>query len=329
MKRSVFVSTMPFGEYDHAPVDWLAQTGWEVRVNDSGRKLTPKEVAELARDCDGIIAGTEDLGPLLDINHTLKIIARVGVGLDSVPLLRCRERNIAVTYTPNAVTPAVAEFAVGVMLAVCRDIAGVDRKLRNGKWHRAQGRRLGQSKIGIVGFGRIGSYVGRLIGGFDPLQILVSDVADKGTEIETLAKRGVCIEKSSFDRIFEECDIVTLHVPIDRHTRGFIGEKQLKRMRKGSYLVNTSRGGLVDEKALYTALKEGHLAGAAIDAFEEEPYTGPLRELENALVTAHLGSCSVDCRANMEREATEDLIRYFSGTSLKSPVPPEEYDNQA
>lgn len=328
VRKSVFVSTTPFGIHDRTPIDCLVESGCHFQVNDLGRKLTPDEVAELAKDCDGIIAGTEDLGPLLDRNQKLKIIARVGIGLDSVPLRRCRDRGIAVSYTPDAVTPAVGEFTVGAIINVCRDIAGVDRKLRRGTWHRMQGRRLGGSCIGIVGFGRIGSYVGRLIGAFNPGNILVCDIADKTREINALVSRGVRIEAANFDRILDECDIITLHVPIDRMSRGLIGEAQLRRMRKGGYLINASRGGLVDEQALYRVLKEGHLAGAAIDVFEHEPYTGPLLELENVLVTPHLGSCSVDCRAKMECEATDDLIRFFADKPLRSPVPPEEYENQ-
>ena len=325
---SVFVSTIPFGEHDRSPLNWLKDTGWSFQVNDTGRKLTSEEVAERAGHCDGIVAGTEDLRPLIDRNLKLKVIARVGVGLDSVPLRRCRDRGIAVSYTPDAVTPAVAEFTIGVMVAACRSIAGVDRKLRSGKWHREQGKRIGNSRIGIIGFGRIGSYVGRLVAAFNPAAILVCDIADKSKEIADLSSRGAPVEAANLDRVLEECDIVTLHVPIDRFSRGFISEGRLRQMGKGSYLINASRGGLVDEAALYRALKDGHLAGAAIDVFEHEPYRGPLLELENILVTPHLGSCSVDCRANMEREATEDLIRFLTGKPLQSPVPLEEYENQ-
>ncbi len=325
---SVFVSTTPFGEHDRSPVDWLAETGWDVAINDTGRKLTPEEVAERAKHCDGIVAGTEDLSPLLDRNEGLQIIARVGIGLDSVPLRRCRERNIAVTYTPDAVTPAVGEFTVGAMLAVCRDMPGVDRKIRRGQWHRYQGLRLGTSKIGIIGFGRIGSYVGRLLVSFNPAAIMIWDVLGKHEEIAELAARGARAEAATMDRILAECDYVTLHVPLCRTTRGMIGEPELARMRKGTFLINASRGGVVDEDALYKALKANHIAGAAVDVFEREPYAGPLRELDNVLLTAHLGSCSIDCRAKMEREATAEVLRFFKGEPLKSPVPNDEYDNQ-
>jgi D-3-phosphoglycerate dehydrogenase len=326
---SIFVSTTPFGEHDRAPIEWLAAAGWNVRVNDTGRKLTPAEVAGQGRDCDGIIAGTEDLNPLLDANDRLRIISRVGVGLDSVPLKRCKQRNIAVAYTPDAVTPAVAEFTVGAMISACRHISGVDRQLRRGQWHRAQGLRIGEAKIGIIGFGRIGSSVGRLLAGFNPIEILVCDIIDRRVEIAELSARGVRARASSIEEILDACDVVSLHVPLTHSTRGMIGAKELLRMPNGAFLVNTSRGCIVDEGALFDAVQTGHLAGAAMDVFEKEPYTGPLRQLDNVLLTAHIASCSVDCRAKMECDATAEVIRFFNSEPLKCPVPDDEYKNHA
>jgi len=325
---SIFVSTTPFGAHDPEPVAWLASTGWNVRVNNTGRKLSPSEVADMARDCDGIIAGTEDLNPLLDANHRLKVISRVGVGLDSVPLQRCRARNIAVSYTPSAVTAAVAEFTIGMMLSICRQIASVDRGLRAGRWRRAQGSRIGASRVGIVGFGRIGSAVGRLLVGFDPAEVLVRDILDKRAEIAELAACGLRLREAGFEEIMTECDIVTLHVPLKPSTRGMIGPRELRLMRRDAFLINAARGGIIDETALLDVLRVGHLGGAALDVFEGEPYVGPLRELDNVLLTAHMGSCSLDCRAQMERDATADMIRYFEKRPLENPVPDDEYDNQ-
>ncbi|MEI9991485.1 MAG: phosphoglycerate dehydrogenase [Rhizomicrobium sp.] len=325
---SVFVSTTPFAEHDRTPTQWMNAAGWRVCVNDTRRKLTSQEVAERARDCEAIIAGTEDLNALLDANRRLKIIARVGVGLDSVPLERCRERNIAVAYTPDAVTPAVAEFAVGAMIAACRDIPGADRNMRGGGWRRTQGIRIGESRIGIVGFGRIGSTVGRLLAGFAPAALLVHDVLDKRADIAALPA-GAAARQASLNEILETCDIVSLHVPLRQSTRGLIGARELRRMRGGSYLINTARGGIVDEDALYDALRSGHLGGAAVDVFGREPYTGPLRELDRVVLTAHMGSCSIDCRSRMERDATAEIVRFFSGDALAYPVPDDEYANQA
>lgn len=325
---SVFVSTTPFGAYDRAPVDWLAATGWNVRINDTGRKLTPGEVADMARDCDGIVAGTEDLNPLLDTNPHLKVISRVGVGLDSVPLQRCRDRAIAVAYTPDAVTPAVAEFAIGAMLTACRAIALSDRQVRRGKWIRHQGIRIGTSCVGIVGFGRIGSAVGRLLTNFRPVELLVCDILDKRREIDKLVATGVHARTADLGEFLETSDIVSLHVPLRPSNRNLIGTPEFDRMKPGAYLVNAARGGIVSEHALVAALTRGRLAGAAVDVYETEPYSGPLAELKNVVLTAHMGSCSVDCRAKMERDATADLIRFFRHGILSNPVPDDEYDNQ-
>jgi D-3-phosphoglycerate dehydrogenase len=326
--NSVFISTTPFGEHDREPLAALKRTGWKVRTNNFGRKMTAFEVAEEAADCDGIIAGTEDLGPLIDRNKNIRIIARVGVGLDSVPLKECLRRGIAVSYTPNAVTPAVAEFTIGAMLTSCRHIARTDRALRNKQWQRHFGIRIGSSCIGIVGFGRIGSRVARTLTAFRPKDILVHDILDKSMEISELRSSGVSVRTATLEEILEKSDIISLHVPMTARTRDMFDSKNIAKMKKGSYLINTARGGIVNESALYEALQIGDLAGAAIDVFECEPYTGMLRQLENALVTAHIASCSIDCRAQMECEAAEDLIRYLSGSPLQSPVPLYEYENQ-
>lgn len=328
MTPKLFVSTSPFGAIDLTPRQELEHTGWDVRYNNCNRKLTPQEVAELAADCDGLIAGTEDLMPLIEANPGLKLIARVGIGLDSVPLNLCRRRGIAVSYTPDAVTLAVVELTVGLMLDASRFVSQVDRAIRAGRWIRPQGRRIGESTVGLVGFGRIGSRVARALAGLGPRCILVADILDKRREVNGMATTtGIAIEQAPFDRLLAESNIVSLHVPLTRLTRGMVGAEALRRMPAGAVLINTSRGGVVDEAALLTAMRGGQLAAAAIDVFEREPYTGPLRELDNVILTAHLGSCSVDCRARMETEAARDAIRFFRGDPLVSPVPDEEYEN--
>lgn len=322
------MSTSPFGEWDPRPIDLLRSTGWIVCTNTSGKKLGPHDVAELARDCAGIVAGTEDLGPLLHANPELRMIARVGIGLDSVPLQECRRRGIAVTYTPDAVTMAVAEFTIGLMIGATRSILRSDTEIRAKKWYRYQGLRLGEAVIGLVGFGRVGSNVARLLFPFAPEQVLVYDKKDKTTEIESLRRLGLNIRQAELFDVISQSDILSLHVPLSRGTRGFIGANELQKMKRSARLINTARGGIVDEFALFNALRDEVIAGAAIDVFADEPYSGPLTALNNVVLTAHLGSCAIDCRARMEIEATEDLIRFFSGDSLRNPVPDEEYENQ-
>lgn len=288
--------------------------------NPYSRKLTPAEVVELALDCDGIVAGTEELLPLVQESRKLKIIARVGVGLDSVPLDLCKSKGIKVSYTPDAVTPAVAELTIGLMLDIFRKITKADKELRQKGWSRPYGRRIGTSVIGIIGFGRIGFAVAKILSSFRPTMILVHDLIDISDKISLIRNQEISILQVSKQDLLKQADVITLHVPKNSSSIGLISQFELSLMKESAYLINTSRGGIVDEVALFNALREKRISGAAIDVFEEEPYTGPLLDIENTVLTQHMGSCSDDCRADMEREACEDIVRFFARESLRSEV---------
>lgn len=321
----IFISTSPFGEVDRKPLSLLEETGWEFKVNPFQRKLSAEEVADMAEECNGLIAGTEDLNIVLEKAKKLQIISRVGIGLDSVPLDKCKERNIAVTYTPDAVTMAVAELTIGLMISLTRHVAFADRQIRQGEWRRRQGKRLGKSTIGIIGFGRVGTNVARLLLPFQPEGILINDILDKSDKLKSLKESGASICLAEKKEIYKRADIISLHVPLTPHTRDMINKKTLCQMKKDAFLFNLSRGGIVNEAHLFDALLHGTIAGAAVDCFQEEPYKGPLATLDNILLTQHMGSCSHDCRAAMEIEATKDLVRFFKGESLRNPVPDCEY----
>jgi D-3-phosphoglycerate dehydrogenase len=321
----IFISVIPFGEIDSTPIKLLKETGWEYKINPLGRKLSPNEVAKLALDCDGLIAGTEDLRPLIEQTNKLKIISRVGIGLDSVPLAICREKGITVAYTPDAVTMAVAELTVGIMISLTRHTYVSDRNIRRGEWKRRQGKRIGKSTIGIIGLGRIGTNVVKLLAPFRPEEILVNDIKDKSEDIAGFSDCGLNIRHTEKKEIYKNSDIVSLHIPLSSRSRNLINAETLQHFKKEAYLINLARGGIINEADLYKALITGQIAGAAIDCFEEEPYCGPLAELDNVLLTQHMGSCSFDCRARMEIGATQDLIRFFKGEPLKNEVPEEEY----
>ena len=321
----IFVSATPFGDIDSTPIRLLKETGWDYKINPSGRRPTPNEVAELASEYDGLIAGTEDLRLLVERTKKVKIISRVGIGLDSVPLALCREKGITVTYTPDAVTMAVAELTVGIMISLTRHTHISDRNIRQGEWKRRQGKRIGKSTIGIIGLGRIGTNVVKLLAPFGPEEILVNDIKDKTNEIAEFRDCGLNIRHAEKKGIYRNSDIVSLHIPLSSQSRHLINAETLKHFKKETYLINLARGGIVDEVDLYKALITGQIAGAAIDCFEEEPYCGPLGELENVVLTQHMGSCSFDCHARMEIEATQDLIHFFKGEPLANKVPEEEF----
>lgn len=327
--QKIFISTYPFGLYNSEPIDILNQMGWDVQLNPLKRKLKSTEVAELAKNVDAIIAGTEDLTPLIHNNPKLKIISRVGIGLDSVPLQLCRERNITVAYTPDAVTMAVVELTIGLMITLTRKVNLADKELREGGWSRFTGKRLGESKIGIIGLGRVGKNVLRILSGFKPKEILLNDTKDKFKEVaEILQKENISYRFVDKEVIYSESDIVSIHVPLTCSTRNMIGEKELSLFSKDAFLINTARGGIVNEEVLYQFLLEKKISGAAIDVFEEEPYKGKLIGLENILLTQHMGSCSYDCRLLMERGAAEEVLRFFTGKPPLNPVPEEEFLNQ-
>ena len=325
MVHEVYISTTPFGEADAIGESLLQESGFIIKRNRIGRKLTAQEVSDQARNATVIIAGTEDLSKLVETSRSLQMIARVGVGLDGVPLKLCKQKNIAVSWTPDAVTLAVAELTIGLMIAAGRFVSQSDRNIRRNLWERPMGKRLGDSTVGIIGFGRIGQHVARLLLPFSPKQIFINDIEEKSHEIDVLRKEGLTIEAVSLGQIVESVDILSLHVPLWYQTAGMIGIEQLAAMPKGSVLVNTSRGSIVNEADLYQVLSEGWLGCAALDVYENEPYEGVFTELDNVILTPHLGACSVDTRARMEKEALDEALRFLQGEELSQRVPKSEY----
>jgi len=318
------ITTTPFGERNGFPLEMLEANGVDYRLNPLSRKLTEDELVGMVADVGVIIAGTEPItAKVMEKAPKLKHISRVGVGLDNVDLLAAEKRGIKVSYTPDAPAPAVAELTIGLMLSLLRNIHVANSAMHQGKWNRYFGRRIAEVTIGVVGVGRIGARVLRRTQGFGTPRLLVNDV------LPTLElNREFKLEWVSKDIIFKQADLISLHVPLTLKTKSLVGVKELSMMKTDAFLINTSRGGVVDEKALYHALKGNKIAGAAIDVFEKEPYQGPLAELENCLLTSHMGSMSLDCRTRMEIEATEEAIRFLLGKPLLSPVPKEEYELQ-
>ena len=321
MKR-VFVSTVPFGAVDPKPLELLKTAGHELVINPLGRKLTSDDLAAMIAGFDALIAGTEQITEaVLDKAPSLQIISRVGVGLDGLDLPEVRRRGIRLAYTPEAPVKAVAELTIGLMLGLLRHIPVVNQELHLGHWERKFGRRIGEAKVGIVGYGRIGKATHQLLAGFQPKEVMISDL-----ETVTPERLGEYVRQVPFEELLVESDIITLHVPLTAKTSSMLGLSELKAMKEDAIIINTARGGIIDEDALYEALSNNLIAGAAIDVFRNEPYFGKLAELPNCLLTAHMGSMSVDCRSRMEIEATEDVIRYFADEPLHGEVPAYEYE---
>lgn len=332
----IFVSTFPFCRTSRNALDLLESNGYQVVINPLGRKMKPVEVSDMAKDFDALIAGTEDLTPLVTATKTLKLISRVGVGLDSVPLDLCKEKGISVAYTPDAVSPAVSEQAVCLIVDAMRKITYADREIRKGEWSRPYGERIGGATIGILGFGRIGKRVASHLLGYLPKEILVCDLIDQKDSIRLLSDvasnlyqvnrdlgknwGATTIKQVDLDSLLKMSDAITIHVPLTGETKNLINYKKMSLMKSSAVLINTARGGIVNENDLYKILQENVISVAAMDVFEEEPYKGPLCELENLILTQHMGSCSNDCREDMEREASENVVGFFNGGSWERVV---------
>jgi D-3-phosphoglycerate dehydrogenase len=255
----------------------------------------------------------------MDAASNLKMISRVGIGLDSVDLLEAEKHGIVVSYTPDAPAPAVAELTIGLMLTLLRSVQLSNLEMHYGKWHRFFGRRLSEVTIGIIGIGRIGTGVLRHLRGFGLPKILVNDI-----------RHGDVLDVEWVDKetIYLQADIITIHTPLNAQTKNMIRKEQLLSMKEDAIIINTARGGIINEQDLYEVMKAGHLNGAAIDVFDMEPYNGNLREIQRCILTAHMGSMSVDCRTKMEIEATEEVIRFLTSQQLEGMVPEEEYTVQ-
>jgi len=195
--------------------------------------------------------------------------------------------------------------------------------MHQGQWYRYLGRRLEEITVGIIGVGRIGTGVLKRLKAFGTSKILVNDI-EPNIELD----REFKLEWTSKEKIYEEADIISLHLPLTRLTKNMIRKEHLFTMKSDAIIINTSRGGIFNENDLYEVMQSGHLSGAAIDVYEQEPYSGPLKEIERCLLTSHMGSMSVDCRKRMEIESVEETLRFLEGKPLKNEVPFEEYDLQ-
>jgi D-3-phosphoglycerate dehydrogenase / 2-oxoglutarate reductase len=317
----VLITTVPFAKKNKLPLELLQKAGIEYLINPLNKKLTEDELTKMVSGFDVIIAGTENISKkVMENANKLKHISRVGIGLDSVDLLEAKRKGIKVSYTPDAPAPAVAELTIGLMLTLLRSAHVSNLQMHNGNWNRIFGRRLSKVTIGIIGVGRIGSNVIKHLQGFDAPRILANDLMAPKRSF------NFPIEWKTIEEILEEADIVSIHLPLTSLTQGLIKKKELLIMKKDAIIINTSRGGIINEDDLCDVLHSGHLSGAAIDVFEEEPYSGQLAYIDRCLLTAHMGSMSIDCRTRMEIEATEEAIRFLTNEPLKSEVPKEEYD---
>lgn len=319
----VLIGVVGFGQTGDA-LQRLTDRGVVAIPNPTGATLTEDHLLGLVSDVDALIAGTEPVtARVLAAASRLRIVARRGVGLDSVDLVAATARGVVVTVTAGVLTDAVADHALALLLAVARQIARFDRLLKAGGWERSPSLEVSGRTLGIVGFGAIGRAVARRGAGFG-MRLLACDVAPDARAAEALE-----VTLCGLDDLLAASDFVTLHVPLGPGTRGLIGEAALRRMKPTAVLINTSRGAIVEEAALIAALREGRLAGAGLDVFEGEPRPNPaLVQLENVVATPHVASHTAETLARMDRSCVEAVLAVLAGDRPAHVANPEVYDRQ-
>lgn len=315
------VTTHPFGQFSAQQRGILEQWG-PVEYNETGRRLTEADLLPFVGDATAIVAGTEQYSrAVLEQCPNLKVISRVGTGFDNVDLGYCRGRGILVAYTPEAPADSVAEMAVAQMINMIRRIPDSGREIERGKWNRLIGRQLGKMTVGILGVGRIG---GRVAGLLEPFgcRLYGCDI-DDGLWYYGVHRIVDKLARMNQHELFANCDIITVHVPLNERNHYLVGSKEIGAML-GGYLVNNSRGAVVDEAAVVEGLIVGDLNSYAADVFETEPYAGPLVGMPGAYLTAHMGSSTAEARNAMELGAARNCINALTGGSYEE-VP---YDSE-
>ena len=299
----IFLAPTTFSQFSDSPTDLLNKKGYSYNKNNYGRKVSSSEIVELAKESVGIIAGTEPYTKevLQKLPH-LKVISRLGVGMDNIDLETAKAMDIKVYKTQTTPAQAVAELVVGLMIDVGRKISNQFIELKNGTWNKQMGELLHGKTLGIIGLGTIGKTLVKLTKGFD-FNVLAFDIFhDEEFTVENN------VTYCSLNKLLSESDIISTHLNLSENNIGLMGEKQFAIMKPSSIFINTSRGEVVDEKALYHALKSKGIGAAGIDVFQKEPYKGQLKDLKNVVLTPHIGSYAKEIRIQMEIEATKNLI---------------------
>jgi glyoxylate reductase len=313
-------------------IEGLTKQGFEVTVSEFRRPLSPEELIEKAKGVDALISLLTDKidGEVMDaIGPQLKIISNYAVGFDNINIKDASDRGIVVTNTPcEEVDEAVAEHTWALISALTRRIVEADEATRQGAYKGWEpdiflGTSLIGKTLGIVGLGGIGSMVARRASGYK-----MNVIYNKRTR-DTECEEKLGVKYCSLDELLEHSDVVTLHVPLTDETRHLINKDKLQKMKKGSYLINTARGPIVDEHDLVDSLRDGHLMGAALDVFDNEPNIDPeLIGMPNVITTPHIASATHEAREAMASLAVSGIIDTFSSKEPANIVNKDVWENR-
>ena len=282
----------------------------EVVYNTTGHPLSSSELMEMITGCNGYIAGLDDIDRnVIEAAHQLKVISRYGVGVDKVDLDAAKENGIVVTNTPGANSVSVAELTIGLIISLARMIPAASEATKTGEWPRMSGLTLAGKIIGLLGFGSIGKHVARRLQGFDCIVIAYDPSYDSATG------EDLGVQFRLRDEIIREADFLSLHIPLTSDTQGMVNTAFLRKMKPGAFLVNTSRGELIDEEGLLGVLTSGQLRGAALDVFAQQPpgIDNPLLALPQVITTPHMGAHTDGATNAMGWAAMRDCLAVLRG----------------
>ncbi|OUS75520.1 hydroxyacid dehydrogenase [Paenibacillus sp. MY03] len=304
-RKKVLVTPRSFGKNSMMPIEMLREHGFEIIANPYGRILSKAEMLQLIADVDGVIVGVDPLDrDVLASAPKLKAISKYGVGTDNIDLEYARQTGIPVTVTAGANTEAVADYTFALMLATARKVAYIDRQCRSNQWKTVTATDMYGKTLGLIGFGAIGQAVARRAAGFG-MTIIAYDVYRN----EELAQERGFRYCDTIRSLLEEADFISLHMPLNEKTARVINREAFGWMKPNAVIVNTARGGLIDEDALIEALGSGRIWGAGIDVFEQEPPNNPqLLQLDNLIISSHCAASTLNAVDNMGMMASQHII---------------------
>jgi len=312
----ILITPRSFASFSDKPLKMLTERDYKIKRNNTGRPYKKEEMLKLIKDVDGIIIGIDELSAeIIEEANELKVISKYGIGLDNIDINMATNKKIVVTNTPAANIDAVADLTFGLILSLARRIPEADKKTKSGKWGKIIGKSVWEKTIGIIGLGKIGRQVVKRAKGFE-MNILVFDIVKDKKFAQKYGIKYVNLEK-----LLRQSDYITIHIPLNDATRNMISYEELEKMKKDAFLINTSRGGIVDEEALYDALRNNKLRGAALDAYKNEPLQEtPLKELDNVIMTPHIGAYTEEAIENMSIQAAQNLIDVLEGREPQNRV---------
>ena len=295
---------------------FAGKTAEALIFNPKGKPLSEDELIAMLEGCDGCIAGLDPFSKrVIDSTDGLKVISRYGTGIDNVDIAAAKAKGIVVCRTPGVNAQAVAELAMTLLLCLARQVPMLDRKTREGYWVRSVGIELHKKTLGILGLGAVGKRTARIAAGFSMKVLACDPILDR----EYAQANG--INPVDFGTLLRESDFLSLHLPLNAETRYIISAEAMRNMKKGAIIINTARGGLIDEAAACESIKTGHLDGLGLDVYESEPpQNSPLFGLENVVFTPHTAAHTTEATAAMAELSVRNLIDVLSGRDCVNSV---------